>query len=145
MRKIELRTIEMAGEEYPVYCDLYVLSKIQDRMSISEFERRILGVEVVRGEDGQPLYNDDNRIRLRTGKYDFETMAFGLALMINEGLEIREDQDGEQCERVTEKEVARICDIGYVELSNILHEEFNRCFEHKKKSKKTQKSQKKST
>ena len=33
MRKIDLTTVEIGGENYPIYCDLYVLSQIQEKMT----------------------------------------------------------------------------------------------------------------
>ena len=133
MRNIDLPKVTINGEEYPIYCDLYVLSKIQDRMDLNDFERAILGVEIVRDENGDPEYEDNGRIKLIRGKYDIDALALGLTLMINEGLIIDTKQTGIEHEPVDEFYIIRVCDIPEVQLSNIVHDAFGRCFSSKKK------------
>ena len=132
MRKIKLNHITLSEETFPIYCDLFVLSKIQDRMSINEFERNILGAAILRDSDGNPQYDENNRIKLYFDKYDINTILFGLALMINEGIAIENEQDGKNTEEVTEEYLGRLSNKTLKELSDIVHENFNRCFESKK-------------
>ncbi len=143
MREIKCNTITLSGEEFPLYCDLYVLSKIQERMSVNQFERDILGAAIVKDEEGKPIYDENKRIKLVFDKYNIDTLIFGLTLMINEGLLIRSEQTGEDYEEISEKYIARISDKRLEDLSTILHDEFNRCFNVKKNMTPTQKKNRK--
>ena len=137
MRKIDIPKITINGEQYPIYCDLYVLSKIQDRMDINDWERGVLGVAIVRDKDGNPILKENGRIELTYGKYDIDALILGLTLMINEGLLIDSEQTGKEYEPVDEKYIGRVCDLPLVELSNTVHETFGRCLTSKKNEKKT--------
>lgn len=142
MRKIELPTIELNGEEFPFYCDLYVLDKIQEKMDLNDFERSVIGAKIIRDKNGDPEYDENKRIKLVFDKYDIDTLVFGMTLMINEGLTIEADQDGKEYEPVTEKYIGRICDLPLVEMSKTVHEAFGRCCSSKKNKPKTTKSRK---
>ena len=133
MRKIELPRVEINGEEYPIYCDLFVLSQIQERMDINDFERGIIGAEIVRDKDGDPEHDEEGRIRLAFGKYDIDALVKGLTLMINEGLLIESEQTGSLYEPVDEKYIGRVSDMPLINLSNTVHEAFGRCLISKKK------------
>lgn len=145
MRKIELPTVEINGETYPMYCDLYVLSQIQEKMDINDFERGIIGAEIVRDENGDPVRKENGRIEMIFGKYDISALIIGLTLMINEGLLIDSEQTGKEYEPVDEKYIGRVCDIPLVELSNTVHEAFGRCLMSKKNISKGTTSKKKNT
>lgn len=133
MRKIELPVIQLNDEDIlPLYCDLYVLSKIQERMSLNQFERDIIGAVVKRDEGGNPKRDEDGHLQLVFGEYNVSTLIFGLMLMINEGLEIRAEQTGEEYEEVTEKELSRMCEVPLITVSNEVHKAFNRCYIIKK-------------
>ncbi len=146
MRKIEIDRIRInENEEYPLYCDLYVLEQIQEKESISQFEREILGAEVQRDENGDPVHDENGRISLAFGQYNIKTMIRGLALMINEGLLIEAEQNGTDPESVSESYLARSWSGSLVELSNALHRAFDRCLVVKKKSKSTTAKTKRNT
>ncbi len=134
MRKIDIPTIEINGEEYPIYCDLYVFQQIQEKMDINDFERKIIGAQIIRDEAGQPIYDKDKRFKLEYIGPDINTLIFGLTLMVNEGLLIESEQEDEKYEPVNEKYMARISDMSVIELSNIVHEAFGRCCGSKKKT-----------
>lgn len=138
MRKIELSKVEINGETYPIYCDLYVLSQIQERMDINDFERGIIGAQIVRDENGNPDRDENGRIKLELGKYDINALIMGLTLMINEGLLIDSEQTGTDYEPVNEKYIGRVCDLPLIDLSNMIHENLIRCMTSKKnKTRKT--------
>lgn len=143
MRRIDIPTIEMNGEKYPVYCDLYVFQQIQEKMDINDFERKVIGARIVRDEDGQPVFDKDKRFRLEFVGPDINTLIFGLTLMINEGLLIQSEQENIDLEPVDEKYIARISDMSVIELSNIVHEAFGRCCGSKKNIKQNPRSRKK--
>ena len=136
MRKIKLKTITIGDEKYPIYCDLFVLNRIQDEfnMSVNQFERDLIGADVVRDDEGKPKLDDNNKIILKPANINIRTLMLALYLMVDEGLTIESEQSGKEYEEVTQSYLARICDLPYTELSSVLHEEFNRCFSRKKKS-----------
>lgn len=144
MRRIELPTVEIGGETYPIYCDLYVLSAIQDRMDLNDFERGIIGAEIVRDETGEPERDDKGNIRMVFGKYNIKALIMGLTLMINEGMLIDSEQSGKEYEPADEKYIGRICDMPLVKLSNAVHDAFGRCL-ISKKNKKNPATRKRST
>ena len=145
MRKIDIPTIKMNGEEYPIYCDLYVFQQIQEKMDINDFERKVIGARIVRDEAGQPVFDKDKRFRLEYVGPDINTLIFGLTLMINEGLLIQSEQEDMDYEPVDEKYIARISDMSVIELSNTVHEAFGRCCGSKKNIKQSPKNRKRST
>ena len=136
MRKIKLKTITIGDEKYPIYCDLFVLNRIQDEfnMSINQFERDLIGADVVRDDEGKPKLDDNNKIILKPANINISTLMLALYLMVDEGLTIESEQSGKEYEEITQSYLSRICDLPYTELSSVLHEEFNRCFSRKKKS-----------
>ena len=143
MRKIDIPTIEINGEQFPIYCDLYVFQQIQEKMDINDFERRVIGAKIVRDEAGQPVFDENKRFRLEYVGPDINTLIFGLTLMVNEGLLIQSEQEDEDFEPVNEKYIARIIDMPVIELSNVVHEAFGRCCGSKKNVKQNPKSRKK--
>lgn len=133
MREITLPTVTINGETYPIYCDLFVLSQIQDKMDINDFERGVIGVEIVRDENGDPVHQEDGRIEMKLGQYDIKALIMGLTLMINEGLLIDSEQKSTPYEPVDETYIGRVCDMPLITLSNTVHNAFGRCLESKKK------------
>ncbi|MBE5830808.1 MAG: hypothetical protein E7306_03605 [Butyrivibrio sp.] len=132
MRKIALKEVEINGEKLPYYCDLFVLSKIQEKMSVAQFERDILGAKPRTDEEGNIIRDEDGRIQLIFDHYVIETMIFGLTLMINEGITVMKDQEECSLGEVNEAYIGRCCTMQPAELSDLLSEEFNRCFAVKK-------------
>ena len=58
-----MNQITIDGETYPIYCDLLVLEKIQDEYeSVNQFERELLGYEILRDENGEPLRAEDGTL-----------------------------------------------------------------------------------
>ena len=145
MRKIDIPVVTIGGEEFPIYCDLYVLSQIQEKMDINDFERGIIGAEIVRDENGDPEHLENGRLKLEFGKYDINALILGLTCMINEGMLIDAEQTGKEYEPVEEKYIARICDMPLVSLSNLVHETFGRCLISKKNEPKKVTSRRKNT
>lgn len=55
--------VVLAGKEYPIRCDINVLTEIQDQFdTISNFEMLLTGVKVRKDKDGEVLLGDDNKI-----------------------------------------------------------------------------------
>ena len=134
MREIKLNHITIDGEELPIYCDMMVLEKIQEECkSINQFEREILGYVVLKDKDNEPLRNEDGTLKIVVTEPRMKTIMLGLELMVNEGIRIENRQTGSEKEYITREYLAEVNDRPYQELSELLHEEFNRCFASKKK------------
>lgn len=127
----DLKRILIGDKTYPFRIDLNVLQHIQEEYgSISLFERELLGmrykdeVEKEDGEDGKPV--------LEFTEPSIKAIIAVLPMAINEGLIIEADEQNKPAEKVTAEFVTRNCTIPYDKLSEILHEEFKRCFATKK-------------
>ncbi len=145
MRKIELRQITIDDENYPIYCDMFVLQKIQEEYkSINQFERDLMGYVIQRDATGEIKRTEDGKIMLAQGEPVPAAVLLGARLMIDEGMTIEEEQTGIERERLPEKHLGRIIDIPFEDLAKILHEEFSRCFVKKNPLQK-QKNRKKNT
>ncbi len=136
MRKTKMERIEINGTSYPIRCDMNVLEEIQDErgISISQFEREMIGAVILRDEEGKPQINDDMTLKLIKGNPKIKTLMMALELFINEGLAIEAEEKGTKLKRVTESDLRRECDMSPEELSGILHKEFARCVAVKKKT-----------
>ena len=141
MTEIKLNRIEIDGVSYPLYCDLNVLEKAQEEFeSINQFERDLIGLEIIRDDKGEPIYDNEGYIMKSQGEPKIKAVSFALREMIREGQKVEERQDGIEPAEITGEELIELCDIGFQELSIKLHQEFNRCFESKKKKKITKTS-----
>jgi len=126
----------MEGVKYPIYCDLNVLELIQEEFtSVNKFERDLMGLTPLLDENGEIKRNDEGAILNLQGEPKIKAIVFGLFLMIKEGQRIDTRQTGTEWEELTIDDIRELCTIPFNELSQILHEEFNRCFNIKKKSK----------
>ena len=141
MTEIKLNRIEIDGVSYPLYCDLNVLGKAQEEFeSINQFERDLGGLEIIRDDKGEPIYDNEGYIMKSQGEPKIKAVSFALRERIREGQKVEERQDGIEPAEITGEELIELCDIDYRELSFKLHQEFNRCFESKKKKKVTKTS-----
>ena len=138
MKNIKLNHIDINGVNYPLYCDLNVLELIQENFtSVNSFERDLLGLTPLIDENGEIRRNEEGSILNSQGEPKIRAIVFGLFLMIKEGQRIDSRQTGKEWEELTIDDIRELCTVPFGELSNILHAEFNRCFEVKKKLKKT--------
>lgn len=129
----DLKRIRIAGTEYPYRIDLNVLERIQEIYGeIHRFEMDILGLRYLKDKDGKQIYDKDGEPRMRSAEPSVHAIRRVLPLMINEGLEIESEITGKPWEPVTEKELARNCDVAYEYLAELIHEEYKRCFVTKK-------------
>jgi hypothetical protein len=134
LKDINLNEIEMNGKKYPFYCDLNVLELIQDNFkSVNQFERDILGLSPIRDEDGEVKRNDKGEILHEQIEPRIKAVAFGVFVMIREGQRIRERETGEKSPEITMEDIREGCRTSFIDLSVKVAEEFNKCFEVKKK------------
>lgn len=128
-----LKRIMIAGKTFPIKIDLNVLEHIQQEFgTINEFERKILGLEVVRDENGQVEYKENGEPKFRSVEVSISAIKAVLPSMINEGLAIEADEQNRSWEPVSDQWVYANCDIAFDVLGKMIHEEFKRCFAVKK-------------
>lgn len=125
----KLNHIELSGERYPIKCDLLVLEKIQDEYGdLSDFENKLTGFVPDVDEYGEYVRNEEGLLVGKRKTPEIKILRKALIWMIEEGMEV-EGETGEH--ELNEKEIMRKADMPPGELSRILHEEFNRCFQRK--------------
>lgn len=140
MLGIDLAYIELSGVKLPIRCDMLVLEKIQeDYGDISEFENKLIGFEPIYNEDGSAKINEDGKSVGKSTLPDIKTVRYGLWEFVKEGIEC----NGQET-KYSEKDMIRMVDISIRELSDLLHEEFMRCFKRKNQNP-TQKETKEKT
>ena len=129
----KMSRIQIGEKNYPMKMDLNVLEHIQEEYgSINQFERDILGIELVKDENGKQLYTNAGDCQMRIVEPSVKAIKAVLPMMINEGLAIEADIRGGRYVPVSEQEIFRSCQIPFGDLADIIHEEFARCFETKK-------------
>ena len=134
MREAELNHIRINEINYPIYCDWNVLEAVQDEFgSIGEFERQLKGLKIKYDDNGDIVRNDKGMILHDTGEPRIKAVAYALYIMIAEGQRIEKDREGKEPERLSINDIREFNGVNYMELSHILGEEFDRCFNSKKK------------
>lgn len=125
-------SITLSGEKFPIKCDLAVLEKIQDAYgSIMAFEKQIYTF-VPKLDDKGEIVTDENGMMIGNVVTPASITALFNALrwMVDEGCEILKDL-GEPVPEYTPEKLKRMVDMPPYQLSEIVHNEFLRCFERK--------------
>lgn len=130
---MKLNTINLGGKKYPLLCDLNVLETLQDEFgTVSEFERKLLGVRYVKDSEGNLVYDEDGNARMELVEPSIKAIKIALVEMVNEGIAYEAYRQGRSWEMIEELDVLVLCTIPYSELASMLHEEYKRCFLTKK-------------
>lgn len=130
---MKLNTITLGGKKYPLLCDLNVLETLQDEFgTVSEFERKLLGVRYVKDSEGNLIYDEDGNARMELVEPSIKAIKVALVEMVNEGIAYEAYSQGRSWEMIEELDVMVVCTIPYSDLANILHDEYKRCFLTKK-------------
>lgn len=141
----KLNYIELSGEKYPYKCDLFLLEKIQEEYKdLSAYENMLTGFTPQRDDNGEIVRNEAG---LMVGTYETPNIGFlkeALYNMISEGIEIAKEE-GEEYELIDKDSILRKVDMSPRELSELLHEEFSRCFVRKNPKTTQGKTEKKET
>lgn len=125
---MELDHITINGIDYPAYCDLRVLSRIQDKYeTITKFERALLGQVIRYDEDGNPERTEDGTIVKEETESSVEAIVDGLLYMIQEGQRI------EGTEELISEDDLYTCIGNPYTLRYVVHSIFIKCFSGKKK------------
>ena len=128
MNEIKVEHVKIGDTEYPAFCDLRVLEKIQDKYeTITKFERELLGKKLIYDEDGNPERNEDGSLVKEDVEGSIRAIIDGLVFMIQEGQRLT----GEK-ELITEDELYSCIGNPFV-LKYMVHALFFKCFESKKK------------
>ena len=125
-------SITLSGETFPIKCDLVVLEKIQDVYgSIITFEKQIYTF-VPKLDDKGDIVTDDDGMMIGNVVTPASITALLNALkwMVDEGCEILKDL-GEPVPEYTPEKLKRMVDMPPYQLSEIVHDEFTKCFERK--------------
>lgn len=128
MKEIEVKHVKIGDTEYPAFCDLRVLEKLQEKYgTITKYERELLGKQLVYDEDGNPERNEDGSLVKEDVEGSIRSIIDGLLFMIQEGQHLT----GEK-KLITEDELYSCIGNPFM-LKYIVHALFYSCFESKKK------------
>lgn len=125
-------TITLSGEEFPIKCDIVVLEKIQDVYgSIMTFEKQIYTFVPQLDDKGDIVVDEDGMmIGNVVTPASITALLNALKWMVDEGCEILKDL-GEPVPEYTPEKLKRMVDMPPYQLSEIVHDEFTKCFERK--------------
>lgn len=130
----KLKRIQIGERTYPIKMDLNVLEQIQEKYDfINRFERELLGMVLAKDKNGHQIFDDKDRPMYYRKDPSIKAIRTAIIPMINEGLEIEAQEQNRSWTPVTAAEIE--ADMDYdtlMELSDIIHDEFSRCFFTKK-------------
>ena len=128
----KLSRIMLGEKTFPIKIDLNVLEKIQEEYGlVSEFERKLLGLEPARDDGGRVIYGEDGRPVMNSVEPSIRAINTVLPLMVNEGMAIEAEETGGGWKPVSDLWVSANCSIAFESLAQMIHQEFSRCFEKK--------------
>lgn len=131
MRKME--EIWIGDCVYPMIMDLNVLEHIQEEYgTIGVWELELKGWHFKRDEDGNQLYNKNGSPVMYRTEPSVRAIRTVLPLMINEGLAVKAQMQGNTYDEIPDMQILSECEIDYRELAAIIMKEFGRCFSAKK-------------
>lgn len=129
----KLNYIEFSGARYPYIIDLNVLETIQNKYrSLQTFEQLVYGLRPIVDKDGQTRTNENGETLYQRVEPNMAAINFVLPEMINEGLAIEAKRSGKEYTEVDPMLIMADCDLSFNELSELIHEEFERRFVTKK-------------
>lgn len=130
---MELKRILIGDKTYPIKIDLNVLAELQELYgTVGEFERKLLGYDYAKAEDGTQKYSKTGEPLVIKSEPSIRAIVDVLPLMIQEGMAIEAAEKGTVYEPITKERIIAECNIDYTLLSEMIHEEFARCFVTKK-------------
>lgn len=113
--------IQYKGTTYALIFDLNVLEMIQDEYgTLEKWAELTDGEEVVLDDDGVPVVKDGKEVT-KPKEVNAKALKFGIWCMINEGIEIKNEDEGTGIKPITKNQVGRmITDLGLSEMSNVV-------------------------
>lgn len=129
----KLTRLKIGAKTYPVKIDLNVLAELQEAFgSVNQFERDLLGLKLMKGENGEQLYTSEGDPQMYVVEPSIKAISTILPLMINEGLELEAKSKGKDFEPLEDIDILAECNISFEALAQFIHSEYKKCFEVKK-------------
>jgi len=130
----QLSYLDVGENRYPYIIDLNVLEALQEEFqTLQAFEREIVGLEIVRDEEGHTVFDEEGKPLFLTKEPSVKAVKRALILMIREGLRIEAIRENRQCRSITDEEILADCSmIPHKVLAEIIHSEYFRRFKTKK-------------
>lgn len=127
-----LSYIELSGKSYPIRCDILVLEKIQEKYdSLDSFESKLMTWEPEMDQEGNKIREENGDIKYRGKLPDAKVLNDALYWMVSEGEAVAAEEESRKPQAITREGIARKADLTPIELANLLHDEFYRCFKSK--------------
>lgn len=81
----QMKTVTLAGKEYPIRCNINVLMEIQEQFdTIPNFEMMITGVKLVQDADGNAVQDADGKLMFKRCDPSLRAVAAILPCMLAE-------------------------------------------------------------
>jgi len=130
-----LNTIILQGKKYPIRCDINVCEAVQDEFgSLPAFERKLLGLEFQRDENGRIRTKTDEEGKevpdFRLTEPSLKAIRIGIKTMTQEGKEFALAQ-GDPVPDIDVNMAVLDMQFDRETVAAQLHEEFVRCLEQK--------------
>lgn len=101
--------LQYKNKEYDLVFDLNVMEQIQDEYgTLEKWAELTDGNQVALDENGEPLLDENGMQRLLPKEVDAKALKFGIWCMINEGIDIKNEDEGTDQKPVTKNQVGRM-------------------------------------
>lgn len=101
--------IQYKDKTYTLVFDLNVMEQIQDEYgTIDKWANLTDGKEVVLDKDGMPVLDENGMPKQISKEVNAKALKFGIWCMINEGIDIKNDDNGTNEEHITKSLVGRM-------------------------------------
>ena len=102
-------TLTYKDTDYDLVFDLNVMEQIQDEYgTIERWSELTDGKEIVLDKNGDPLIDDNGDPITKPKEVDARALKFGIWCMINEGIEIKNEEEGSDLKPITKNQVGRM-------------------------------------
>lgn len=102
-------TLTYKDTDYDLVFDLNVMEQIQDEYgTIERWSELTDGKEIVLDKNGNPLIDDNGDPITKPKEVDARALKFGIWCMINEGIEIKNEEEGSDLKPITKNQVGRM-------------------------------------
>ena len=109
---MELSTITLSGDKFPILCDLAILEEIQEEFGdILTFSEKLIPISET---------NDGKKI---TKMPDVHAICYALPRFIDEGIEAYNANHKIKIEKITQKDIFRRCDLSLIDTAMAIYQE----------------------
>lgn len=132
----KLTMVTLGGNKLPIRCDINILATLQEEYgTISKFQQLLIGIRPVINRDGSLKYDKEGKVQFEHTEPSIKVIAFSLPYMIKEGiLKAQEQQEDIDYSAIEWHEAYNDFDFDYIATALAINEEFERCFNRKKKT-----------